>query len=259
MIPNSDTRGWIIAPVSRAITYVGEEMFISGTLIRSLSALNGQEILLKVAREKLIQINETQAIPPIDRLLAEAPGLSKAAAELLQNDYAVINSHSLISMWAAVEVAVEDTVVLVLTKEASALSLVTNAGVKTTSFASGPLSYEDARRLYPRFEGKLRENLKVGEFYIKLFDVLGIKFSCSCHVLSKMEEINNVRNCLMHRGGIIDSRAAQSVAALRPFLDKQILITQARYHEYFDAISAFLVEMMNGVIASSYNRTNTRS
>lgn len=93
MIPDSDALNWIIAPVSRAVLYVGEEMKISGTLIRSLANLKGHEILLKVAREKLILANETQAIPPIDRLLVEAPGLSQAAAELLQNDYSVINTH----------------------------------------------------------------------------------------------------------------------------------------------------------------------
>lgn len=255
MIPNSDTPNWIIAPVTRAVSYVGEEMFISGTLIRSLASLNGQEVLLKVAREKLVQSNETQAIQAIDRLLVEAPGLGKSAAELLQNDYAVINSHSLISMWAAVEVAVEDTVVLVLTKEPSALDLFTNAGVKTSSFAPAPLSYEDARRFYPRIEGKLREKLKVGEYYIKLLDLLEIKLSCSSHVLSKMDEINQVRNCLMHRGGFIDARATESVEALQPFLNKQILITQSRYHEYYDAISGFLVALLNGVIASKYIST----
>jgi hypothetical protein len=59
----------------------------------------------------------------------------------------------------------------------------------------------------------------------------------------------------MHRGGIIDARAAQSAAILRPFLDKQIPITQARYLEYFDAIANFLQEMLKGVIDSNYIRT----
>jgi hypothetical protein len=192
MIPDSDALNWIISPVSRAILYVGEEMKISGTLCRSLTNLEGQEILLNIAREKLILANQTQELPPIDRLLTEAPGLSQAAVELRQNDYSVVNSHSLIGMWSAVEVAVEDTVVLILTKEASSLKLLANVGVKTASFEPGPIQYEGARRLYPRIERQLRENLKIGEFYVKLFNLLGIKFRLSRHVLSKMEEINNV-------------------------------------------------------------------
>jgi hypothetical protein len=253
MIPDSDAFNWVIAPVSRAILYVGEEMKISGTLVRSLVSLEGQEILLKIAREKLLLAKEAQqAVQAIDRLLAEAPGLSQAAAELLENDYAVINSHSLISMWSAVEVAIEDTVVLVLTKEATALKILTDAGVKATSFGPGPIVYEDARRLFPRVERQLREKQSIGEFYVKLLNLIGINIKCDSHAISKLEEINNVRNCLMHCGGIIDTRAAQSVTALQPFVGKQIVITQARYHEYFDAVSSFLIAMLNGAIASRY-------
>lgn len=252
MRPAGDAHNWIIAPVLRAILYVGEEMKISGTLIKSLIILNRHETLLKIAREKLILNHKTQGLPEIDRLLAAAPGLKQTAVELIQNDYSVINIHSLVSMWSAVEVAIEDTVVLFLIKEASALKLLANAGVKTASFEPGPILHEDARRLFSRIERKLREKLKIGEFYIELFNLLGIKLNYSCHLLSKMEEINNVRNCLMHRGGIIDARAAQSVAALRPFLGKQMPITEARYLEYYDVITSFLQEMLKGLIASSH-------
>lgn len=255
MIPNSDVLNWIIVPVSRAVLFVGEEMKISGTLVKSLVNLSGQEMYFRIAREKLILANHTKAIQSIDRLIKEAPFLSKAAGELKQNDYHVINSHSLIGMWSAVEVAVEDTIVLILSKESSALKLLTNCGIKITKFGPGPVIYEDARKLFKRIERKFREKLKVGESYIKLFDLFGINVSCNRNVLAKMDEINSVRNCLMHRGGVIDDRAAKGVAALQPFIGKQMPITQARYHEYFDAISAFLVALCGGVTASSYIKT----
>ncbi|HCE67855.1 MAG TPA: hypothetical protein DER40_10145 [Geobacter sp.] len=229
-------------------------MYISGTLVRSLVNLNGQETLLKIGREKLLLAKEVQAVQVMDRLLAEAPRLSQSAAELLKNDYAVINTHSLISMWSAVEVAIEDTVVLVLTKDATALKILADAGVKLNSFGHGPLVYEEARRVFPRVERQLREKLCIGEFYVKLLELLGINIKCDSQAICKLEEINNVRNCLMHRGGIIDARAAQSVSALQPFVGKQILITQARYHEYFDAVSSFLIAMLNGAAASKYSQ-----
>jgi hypothetical protein len=170
------------------------------------------------------------------------------------DDCSIVNRHGLIGMWGAVEVAIEDTVVLILTKEESALSVVAGAGVKTAKFQPGPVSEEDARYLFARLEKQPRGELKVGEFYIHLLGLFGLRFRCGRHTLSKLEEINSVRNCILHRGGIIDNRAAK-VGALRPFLGKQIPITRDRYLEYYDAIGDFLSEMMDGIGRSSYIRT----
>lgn len=112
MIPNSGAINWVIDPVTRAIGYVLEETKIAGTLHRSLAVLEGHEIFLRLAREKFVEAETKEGLPYIDQLIAQAPGLSKEAAELRQNDYSVVNSHSLIGMWGAVEIAVEDTVVL---------------------------------------------------------------------------------------------------------------------------------------------------
>jgi hypothetical protein len=254
MIPNSDALNWVIGPVTRAIAYVGAETMIAGTLLRSLTVLEGHEVFLRLAREKFAEAGAEEGLPKIDELLAQAPALSRGAAELRENDYSVVNGHSMVGIWSAIEVAVEDTVVLILSKEASALSMVVNAGVKTASFEPGPVSEEDARRLFSRLERQPHGDLKIGEFYVHLLGIFGIRLNCSRHTLSKLEEINNVRNSILHRGGIIDDRAAQS-GSLRPFLGKQFPVTQARYLEYFDAIGDFLKEMLNGVIASGYIRT----
>lgn len=256
MIPDSGAINWVIGPVTRAIGYVAEETKIAGTLHRSLAVLEGHEIFLRLAREKFVEVEVKEGLPNIDQLIAQAPGLSKEAGELRQNDYSVVNSHSLIGMWGAVEIAVEDTVVLVLSKEASALGVVANAGVRTAKFEPGPVSEDDARILFSRLEQKLRKSLKVkvGEFYVQLVGLFGVKVNCSRHTLSKLDEVNCVRNCILHRGAIIDDRAAQ-IDGLRPFLGKQFPITQARYLEYYDAISDFLKEMLNAVLASSYIQT----
>src|SRR5436305_1446042 len=255
MIPSSKDFNWIIGPVGQAVGVVAEETKIAGTLHRGLMVLKGQEVFLRLARERFQAAGANDALAGVDQLLASAPILSQWATELQQDDFSTINKHSLISIWGAVEVSVEDTVMLVLSKEPTALARVSSAGIDISKFAPGPVSEDEARRLFTRLERKLRENLKVGDAYIKLLGLLDVSFTCSGHTLSKLEEINSVRNCLLHRGGIIDGRAAQSVGALRPFLGQQIPITQARYLEYYEAVNTFLSAMMGGVIASPHIRT----
>ena len=245
---------WIIGPVGRAIGYVAEEIKVAGTLHRSLMVLEANESFLHLARETLKAHGADEAVNGIDQLLAEAPSLSKIAAELKEDDFDVVNSHSFIGVWGALEVAIEDTVTLVLEKDEDALDLVARAGIKTTAFEPGPLSEEDAGRLYRRIETQLRRDLKVGESYARVLEIFGISVACSRHVLSKLQEANSVRNCLLHRGGVIDDRAAESSGALRPLKGQKIRISRDRYLEYYNAVAGFLQEMLKAVIASPYTR-----
>ncbi len=252
-IPDGNVLKWIISPVGRAVSFVAEEMKLASVLHRGLIVLEGHELLLRAAREKFEIAGARGSLPSVDQLLAEAPLLSQWAAELRKEDYSTVNSHSLISIWSAVEVAVEDTVVLILSKDPSAVDVVSAAGVKTAGFGEGPLTEEEARRLFTnRIQRKIGENLRVGEFYTRVLGLFGLTISLSNHALSKLEEANWVRNCLMHRGGIIDAKAAQSVATLRPFLGRKLPLTKQRYLEYHDAIGKLLGAIMEAAIASKY-------
>ncbi|MDO3388117.1 hypothetical protein QWI17_19890 [Gilvimarinus sp. SDUM040013] len=254
---NGDDReafNWIIGPAARAIAFVAEESIVAGTLNRSIIFLEGSEPLLRAARETLETHGADEAVRGIDRLLSEAPTLSKNTAKLKENDFGIVNSHSFIGVWGALEVAIEDTVTLVLEKDKNALGLVAQAGIKTNTFEQGPLSEEDAGRLYRRIESQLRRSLKAGEFYVKVLEIFGIDIACRSSVLSKLQEANSVRNCLLHRGGVIDDRAAESSCALRRLKGQKIHITQSRYLDYYSAVSSFLKEMLAAVIASPYTR-----
>jgi hypothetical protein len=254
MIPNSDNFNWSIGPVGQAINFLTEETKIAGTLHRSLLVLENHEVFLRIMRERFEIAGATTSILVVDQLLAEAPLLSIWARELQQEDFSTINKHSLISIWSALEVAVEDTIVLVLSKNPAALTMISTADDKAPKLESGPVSEEKARRIFKDLERKERNQLKVGQCYIKLLSLFGIHFSCGDHVLSKLEEFNSVRNCLLHRGGVIDEKAAQSVEALRPYLGRQLPITKDRYLEYYKAVSEFLGAMMDGIISSPHCR-----
>lgn len=245
----SKERFWLLEPVARAIQYLAEETYLASTLHKSLVVLEGNETILRLAREPLANAGYHAAVRGIDELLKEAPSLSGSAAKVRADDFAVLNSHTLIAVWGAVEVAIEDTVTMVLVNDSTALSAVSAAGIKTTAFEPPPLSEESARRLAGRMERQLRKDLRVGEFYIKVLGLFGIDVSCSRHVLSKLQEANSVRNCLLHRGGVIDDRAAKICAALRPLLGKQIVVSRGSYLNYYDAMSEFLQAMSKGVIA----------
>jgi hypothetical protein len=65
MIPNSEALNWVIGPVTRAIEYVVEETKIADILCRSLTVLEGHEVLLRVARERFEEKGARVVLPKL--------------------------------------------------------------------------------------------------------------------------------------------------------------------------------------------------
>lgn len=131
-IPNSDAFNWIIVPAGQCVRTVAEETRIASLLQRAVVTLESQGPLLDLAQQQLSKARlPTRAI---SELRQQQKGLAKEAAEIRREDFASINRSSLIGLWVAIEVAVEDTVVLILSKDSNGIALTVTAGVKTTGF-----------------------------------------------------------------------------------------------------------------------------
>jgi len=253
-IPHSDALNWILGPVCDAVSYVAEEAKLAGLIHRGLGVLENQDAFLVLAKDKFLEEGMDDMASKVAHLLRGAGALRRMSKEVRDADFAQVGAHSLVGTWCALEVAVEDTVVLVLVKEADGLSRIKNEGVKTGGLEEGPLSEEDARRMYSRFERKARAEKYVGEAYAYMLGVMGLDVSVSRHVPSKLHEINAVRNCILHRGGIIDDRAADSVGALRSYRGRKFDIGVEKYREYHGAVGDFLQAMLHGVLKSTFIR-----
>jgi hypothetical protein len=253
-IPSSDSFNWIIGPARQCLLYIGEETANSGNLHRAVTALAYQAPMLELSRQRLVAAGEDAA--GINRLIAEQKGgLEAWALHAIATDYDSINRHALIGLWVAIEVAVEDTAALILTKEPTSIGLVASARSKVPSKISRPLTESDARRIYRSLEGYARNGVSVAVGYCRLLSILGVAVSLPTDVVSMLSEINYVRNCLLHRGGIVDEKAAAEAPYLGLPLGEKIKISSERYLLYFDAIALFGKAFMDGVLQSPYIKT----
>lgn len=257
-IPSSDAFNWVIAPAGQCVIYIAEEITNAAILQRAVTALAYQGPMLQITREH--KLANRQDIGGIDQLLAEQNGgLEKSAKELIASDYESINRHGIIGLWVAVEVAVEDTVALVLTKVPSTQNLVTAAGVKLPKVLSNPLTESDARKIYGRLEAFSRQGVSVAEGYTRLLSILQISMTLPADVILTLAELNYVRNCLLHRAGIVDERAATEAPGLSLPLGSSIKVSSARYGQYFDAVGKFSGALYDAVVQSPYLRTQAQS
>jgi hypothetical protein len=249
-IPGADSFNWIIAPAGRCVSLVGEETGIAALIQRAVVALAHQGPLLELARRELATAKASE--DGIAALIAEQQPLANAARDLIDVDFHPINVHGIIGLWVAVEVAVEDTAVLILLNDPTTLTLVEAAGVKTST-DSGPPA-DAARRIFHRLERHSRRDRRVGEAYCHLLAILRISVAMTPEVGDVFSELNYVRNCLLHRAGIADERVKTEAPLLDIAPGAPVKISSARYLRYFDSVRQFAVALLNATVESPYVR-----
>lgn len=254
-IPDADAVNWIIGPAGRCVSYASEETRVAAVLQRSLVVLSGLDPFLGLARHALGATGKpTRAI---DSLLTEQKTLGPWSKELLDVKLHPINSHALIGLWTAVEVAVEDTACLILMKDPEALEKVIRAGVRWQKSSAASIDEQVSRKVYARFERLTRKTQSVGEAYCQMLSTLGVPLSLDVETLLTLAEINYVRNCLLHRGGIADQRSTVEALRLNLQVGQEIRVTSELYQRYFQAVGEFAQAFLKATIESKYVQTKT--
>ena len=238
----------VLDPVIACTTFVAEEAKIGGLLQRALTHIELGRPLLEHAALQLVKLGLHDAVEPMMRVLAAAPIQEQWAKELRVSEYAVLNAHSLVAIWGAVETCIEDTVVKILINSPTHDFLLV-VGVKS----SIPVHEEDnAHDVYRKIERKLWIKGDVVGSYERILSIFGLSAAVSSATAGILAEANAVRNCLVHRGGVIDEKAAQEAPILVPMVGSRFEVNKVNYLRYHEAVSEWVVALMKSIGASAY-------
>ncbi len=249
-MPNSNILNWIIDPALNCVQYVAEETVYASVLHKSLISISNIKPFIQLAHQKFLEHGEDDQ--KMKTLIKELYLLEKDARKLIDSDFHLINSHVLIGLWCAVETAVEDTITFIFMKDIKAIDTVKDAGYKTKNYIELPLTEIEARKLYSSLEKQVRKNYRVGESYCHLLGVLGLDVKLDQHILDDLSEINGIRNCILHRRGIIDERSANESPKLHQYINKQITISNEIYLNYYNAVGKFAMALFDAAAKSRY-------
>lgn len=182
-------------------------------------------------------------------LLADAQLLATDAIGLFASQHQTIVYPGLVGAWAIVEASFDDLILNVLKSDSKAIEKLSAAGIKiTTSQPAG--TDEWAEELYRRIENKAKTTSKgyVVEIHRACFSTLGIPLEYPTDRSRAIEELNQVRNCILHHQGIIDNKAAAISPRLAQYLGVPIPPTDPLFsialhmlHDYTTAWVAALI------------------
>ncbi len=251
-IPDSDSFNWIIVPATRCVQVVADGAKLSGLLQRAVMALADQEPMLQRLEALLTAIGAGASVAAMGPVAQ--PNWTTWANDLIQNDLHDIHVPGIIALWTSLEVAVEDTVTLILVNDPQAVVDAVLAGMKAPPKNSPPLDEDTARRAFSQLERIARQTRSVAEAYAHVLTVLGVNLSVPHDVSEVLAELNYVRNCLLHRGGTVDSRVTREAPSSGLAVGDMVHFTYEGYQRYFRAVGAFAQAMLEAAIASRHGR-----
>jgi hypothetical protein len=245
---------WIIGPVGGCVDFLAVENVMSAVIVRSLELMPLIEPLMKTAAREVARTGGPKAVVPFKAFLAQDLSLKGFAENLAKDDFSLVNSHTLVSLWSGVETCIEDTIVLALMNDQQTIE---RAGgeIKIRGEASGLLQEAQARRVSRDLERKARQNLNVLEAYDWCLGLLDVHRLPGSDLSQEMTEVNALRNCIVHRMGIADQQTVAAVLTQKLELGEHVKISRKQYESYYTALSSFIQEVLQGVIKSRHIRS----
>jgi hypothetical protein len=252
-IPNSDAFCWIIGPAGRCVSTVAKEIFTASQMHRTIASVANQSLLLQFAHQKALEAGGYTK--ELALWMREQVSLSEWAIKQMQSDLHELHFTGVISLWTSLEVAVEDTAILILVNDQMILANLQALGLKFSKNLIAISTEADARKVYVQLERQLRgPDSKVAAF-CRVLQKLDVDVQLAVDVEEKIRELNFVRNCLLHRGGIVDELVNTEAPALNLSVGESIRVGRAAYLSYYDAVSSFAKALLQAAVESRHVRT----
>ena len=178
---------------------------------------------LDAAVKELGDISSNQASAALDDLKQRARTMASEAMGLLSNHQNSIVYPALVGTWAIVEAALDEIIKTILVTDPKSSKRLGEYGIK--------ISYEHpigtrpwAEQMYKKLESRAKDVAKgsIVGIHRSIFSAVGLQFEYPADRSRVIEELNEVRNCILHNQGVVDQKAAGRSPRLAQYKDTPI-------------------------------------
>ena len=249
---NEPINKWVYGPAGRAVQLVAEEIVLAGLTERATISLVQLPKLLSFIRSESrhgILKNYKQ----LEKLHAMSLGDAEFAKKEVEAGFSNLRIHGLISLWSFVEACLDDTSLALIKncknedvdREAVFFERVTSLPV---------LDEQAAQRLKRKIFNSIKEKLDTN--YMMTFEIFfkgfGIVLNNERTRINKMQEINSLRNCVLHRSKIVDEYAVYMSPGLPFKAGDEITISRDQFEMYMSIVSDYILNFHNTIVGCKY-------
>lgn len=237
----------ILEPIARAVSSVVAQAKLAHTLQTATIALAGQGPLLLLAQKTLSQ--EIKAQHAISELIRRQRSLEIWAREVQDNSNHDINLPALINIWVTIEALCENLCVVILFTDASALGCLKRINQKIDETMT--VTEESAREAYKLSLAKVKGGGLIHGF-LTVFAAIGFTPELSTSCISGLNELNYLRNCTLHRAGIVEPRKEKEAPSFPFCIGDQIVVSDQLFTRLYDPATEFLQSLIPSLVKSGH-------
>jgi hypothetical protein len=158
-----------------------------------------------------------------------------------------------IGSWAVLEASFDELVLKILVYDKNILEKLIFAEIKHESIYEIN-SLEWAKVIYKRIASKSSQDAQGSVFRLhkNCLKVFGISLEFQPDKVNTIEEINQIRNCILHNNAVIDDKAARICTRLNVYLGVKIPASDKIFTEGVDSFASYLLAWIAALMHSSY-------
>lgn len=237
---------WIKSWGSRHAAYFRREMATVELSTKGIGQLSRGVALT----ESLARLEAVDGVVPEEwkASIEESRRLAKLADAEMDTGFTTVHSHSLVALWGAVELAIENAIVLCVENDGSLLSTGSFAAVQVR--VGEFLALDDDMRLRFLVQEALRKISRpragVTAFEDRL-DLIGLSGAVDQEMRQQLFELYHLRNAIVHRGGVVDARLVEACSWLSLTVGDPVRIDHADYVRYATALVNYVVLVLTRI------------
>lgn len=245
---------WILGPIHQCIEFMAVEKAMGNAIVRAVELIPLIPGLVRLAGPELVKKFGSQAVGTLRTFNSETVELAKWLEELAEDDFALVNAHALVALWSGIETCVENIVVIALVNDQSIVEAA-KAEVKVLKGPGIP-GEPEARAAFRSLERKARQKEQgVLRAYDWLLELVGVPRDPGSDLSLAFDEINAVRNCILHLAGTADQRTVDAAPRLELNVGAEVRISREQLDFYYDVMGTFTVELSRGATRSRHVRS----
>jgi hypothetical protein len=240
------------AVLSRAITQRRELATFVDVCLAGLHHATGATGAIDLNRRIAAVLRQPDPFPDetvLEEHKARAKVVEDFAKEEVRKGFPYLFGLAIVRLWSIVEVMVEDLAIAILRRS----DLVPPTG--PLGELRGPLlpflgasTQERAERILAALQEKCRATFRPGAAAFEaVLEPLGVSGSIEESIRKCLIELAGVRNVILHRHGVVDTRLAQSCPWVGWQAGNSVNLTRNHFHMYGLAVNWYIVELFDRV------------
>ncbi len=234
----TDLEAWMIEPLERFHEQHHQRDDLLHMLREAVFFIQARPTVIEILGSKWSNEEKEQE-------LAKAENNSRIAKTEDDAGHPLLHAQAVVLLWGGLEALLLDFLALWLINKPETRTL---EPVKTLKIGFGEFEIlpDDDRAAYllERLEDKLGTRRSGGvERFEALFRIFGMTSKLPDGIVRELLELSAVRNLLVHRGGIVDSRFRNQCPWTAWELGSPLVVSHEDYHRYFDAVDLYVFEV----------------